>query len=111
MVKIDQKVHSGVATGVARGQSATPDSEKIAKNWEKEGKNLEKLGGKSGKSGKRKKNREVSFTLPLLTERLATLLKVHSPIVNEICFIWKPGLEETVRSLKLKVNYGPIVRG
>ena len=38
---------SGVATGVARGQSATPDSEKFAKNREKEG----KIGKKSGKSG------------------------------------------------------------
>ena len=37
---------SGVATGGARGgQSATPDSEKIAKNREKEEKNQEKSGG------------------------------------------------------------------
>ena len=34
---------SGVATGGHGGQSATPDSEKIAKNWEK---NQEKLGKK-----------------------------------------------------------------
>ena len=33
---------SGVATRGQGGQSATPDSEKFAKNWEKEGKNLEK---------------------------------------------------------------------
>ena len=44
------------------GQSATPDSEKFAKNREKEGKNQEK-------SGKKRKNREGSFTLPLLTDR------------------------------------------
>ena len=42
---------SGVATGVARGQSATPGSEKNAKNREKSGKIQEK-------SGKRRKNRE-----------------------------------------------------
>ena len=43
---------SGVATGVAKGgQSATPDSEKIAKNQEKLGKIQEK-------SGKKRKNRE-----------------------------------------------------
>ena len=39
---------SGVATGVARGQSATPDSKKKnAKNQEKRG----KIGKKSQKSG------------------------------------------------------------
>ena len=45
---------SGVATGVARGQIATPDSEKIAKNQEKLGKNPEKrgkIGKKRQKSG------------------------------------------------------------
>ena len=51
------------------GQSATPDSKKIAKNWEKEGKNQEKLGKKEEKSGRKGKNREGSFTLPLLTDR------------------------------------------
>ena len=44
-------LYSGVATGGSRGQSATPDSEKFAKNLEKEGK-------KSGKIGKERKNRE-----------------------------------------------------
>ena len=44
------------------GQSATPDSKKIAKKEEKRGKNQEKLGRKG-------KNQEGSFTLPLLTER------------------------------------------
>ena len=38
---------SGVATGVARGQSATPDS-----------KNLPKIGKKYGKIGKKRKNQE-----------------------------------------------------
>ena len=37
--------------GRGRGQSATPDSEKIAKNREKEGENQEKT-GKGGKIGK-----------------------------------------------------------
>ena len=50
------------------GQSATPDSEKIAKNREKEGKNLEKS-RKKEKSGRKGKKQEGSFTLPLLTDR------------------------------------------
>ena len=62
-----------LATGVARGgQSATPDSEKIAKigkNQEKILKNSGKIGKKEEKSGRKGKNREVSFTLPLLTDR------------------------------------------
>ena len=65
------------------GQSTTPDSDKFAKNREKEGenqeksgkirknrgKNQEKSGKKEEKSGRKGKNREVSFTLPLLTDR------------------------------------------
>ena len=47
------------------GQSATPDSENFAKNREKEG----KIRKKEEKSGRKGKNREGSFTLPLLTER------------------------------------------
>ena len=43
-------LYSGVATGGSRGQSATPDSEKFAKNLER--------GKKSGKIGKERKNRE-----------------------------------------------------
>ena len=39
--------------GGSRGQSATPASEKIAKNWEKSGKRR----GKSGKMGKNWKTR------------------------------------------------------
>ena len=47
------------------GQSATHDSENFAKNREKEG----EIGKKGEKSGRKGKNREGSFTLPLLTER------------------------------------------
>ena len=50
------------------GPSATPDSEKFAKNREKEG-NHEKSGKKEEESGRKGKNREDSFTLPLLTDR------------------------------------------
>ena len=46
---------SGVATGGQGGQSAPPDSEKNAKNR-----------GKEGKIGEKGKNRDGSFTLPLL---------------------------------------------
>ena len=57
---------SGLATRGGKGrQSATPDSEKIAKNQEKEG----KIRKKEGKSGRKGKIRESSFTLPLLTDR------------------------------------------
>ena len=62
------KLRCGVATGVSRGQNATPDSENFAKNREKEGENQEKS-GKKDKLGRKGKNREVSFTLPLLTDR------------------------------------------
>ena len=58
---------SGVATGVAKGgQSATPDSKNLPKIRKKIG---EKSGKKEAKSGKKGQNREVSFTLPLLTDR------------------------------------------
>ena len=63
-----RKVCSGVASIGAGGQSATPDSEKFAKNREKSGKkrkigkNQEKLGEKEEKSGRKGKNREDSFT-------------------------------------------------
>ena len=53
-------VCSGVATGGARGQSATPDSEKIAKNREKRGKSG-KIGEKAEKSGREGKNWEGFF--------------------------------------------------
>ena len=60
---------SGVATGVARGQSATPDSEKFAKNRVKEGKNQEKSGEKEksrkrGKIGKKRQKSESFFHFP-----------------------------------------------
>ena len=55
--------------GGKKGQRATLDSEKFAKNREKEGKNQEKSGKKEEKSGRKGKNREGSFTLPLLTDR------------------------------------------
>ena len=44
------------------GQSATPDSEKIAKKREKSGKKRKNWEEKN-------KNREGSFTLPLLTDK------------------------------------------
>ena len=51
----------------AGGQSATPDSEKNANNWR--GKKPGKIGEKEEKSGRKGKNREGSFTLPILTDR------------------------------------------
>ena len=44
-------LYSGVATGGSRGQSATPDSEKFAKNLEKSGKRG-RVGKKRQKSGR-----------------------------------------------------------
>ena len=57
---------SGIATGVARRGRVPPLT---VKKLPKIGKNQEKIGEKSGKSGRKGKNREVSFTLPLLTAR------------------------------------------
>ena len=69
MKRCRASINSGVATGGQGGQSATPDSEKFAKNQEKEGKNQEKS-EKRGRIGKkRQQSRECSFTLPLLTDR------------------------------------------
>ena len=63
----------GVTTGGARGQSATPDSEKFAKNREK----ARKFGKKEEKSGRKGKNLEDSFTLPLLTNRTGYATGCH----------------------------------
>ena len=45
------------------------NQEKIGKKEEKSGKIRKKSGKKEEKSGRKGKNREDSFTLPLLTER------------------------------------------
>ena len=66
--KHKQGFTSGVATGVARGAECHPWQQKFAKNREKSkkiGKNREK----EEKSGRKGKNREASFTLPLLTDK------------------------------------------
>ena len=62
-------VPSGVATGGARGSRVQP---LIAKNLPKIGKKrgkIRKNQKKEEKSGRKGKNREGSFTLPLLTDR------------------------------------------
>ena len=67
-----------------KGQSATPDNEKIAKNREnsgKIGKKSGKIGEKEEKSGRKGKNREVSFPLPLLTDR-ASYATVPYPLLS-----------------------------
>ena len=51
--------------GCKGGQSATPDREKFAKNQEKSG----KIGKKRKNREEKAKNWEGSFTLPLLTDR------------------------------------------
>ena len=53
------------------GKGDTPDSEKFAKNRGKSGK-------KEEKSGRKSKNREVSFTLPLLTDRAGYATAIRS---------------------------------
>ena len=62
-------LYSGVATGGSTGQSATPDSEKFAKNLEKKREKIRKNREREEESGRKGKNREGSFTLPLLTDR------------------------------------------
>ena len=47
--------YSGRPTGGSRGQSALPDIEKFAKNWEKIGKKREKRGKKKKIGKKRQK--------------------------------------------------------
>ena len=66
---------SEVATEESRGNRVPLDSEKFARNGEKEGENQEN--GKEGKIGKKRKNREGSFTLPLLTDRAGYVATVH----------------------------------
>ena len=75
-------LYSGVATGGQGGQSATPDSEKFAKNLEKEGNNQEK-------SGKKRKNREEKVKIgkvlslcPSWQTGLATLLCIKQWLSN-----------------------------
>ena len=50
------------------------DSEKFAKNWEKEGENQEKAG----------KNQEGSFTLPLLTDRAGYATGIDKAFVMKL---------------------------
>ena len=90
----DQLSSSGVDTGVARGQSATPDREKIAKNQEKEGRNQEKLGKnqenqeKRGKIWKKQQKSGSFFTLPLLTERAGYASAFKCLIVQTLLRWW-----------------------
>ena len=58
---------SGVATGGGKGGRRVPPL--TAKNWPKIGKKRGEIGKKEEKSGRKGKNREVSFSLPLLTDR------------------------------------------
>ena len=58
---------SGVATLGARSTECHLDSEKLAKNQEKEGK-IRKNRGKKRKNREERQNREGSFSLPLLTD-------------------------------------------
>ena len=55
--------------GGSRGQSATPNSEIFAKKSGKRREKSGKIGGKKEESGRKGKNQEGSFTLPLLTDR------------------------------------------
>ena len=51
------------------------DSEKFAKNREKEGENQEKS-GKEGKNYEKEEKSEGSFTLPLLTDRTIACMRL-----------------------------------
>ena len=65
--------------GARGGAECHPDREKVAKNQDKSGKNWEKRKQNREKSGRKGKNRDDSFTLPLLTERAgyATVYNVN----------------------------------
>ena len=68
-------LYSGVASTGASGVQCPLDSKKIVKKREKLGEigkkrgEIRKKSGKEEKSGRKGKNREGSFTLPLLTDR------------------------------------------
>ena len=73
-------MHSGVATGVARGSRVPPLT---AKNLPKIGENRKKIRKhekKKDKSGRKGKNQEVSFTLPLLADRAGYATAPPNPI-------------------------------
>ena len=85
---------SGVATGVARGAECHPWQRKICqklgKNQEKSGKNQEKSGKKEEKirknrekeekSGRNGNKQEISFTLPLLTDKAGYATATKYPL-------------------------------
>ena len=80
---------SGVASIGARGQSAPLDSEKfskLGKKRKKSGKREEKSGKnreKEEKSGRKGQNREGSFNLPLLTNRVCYAILIKIPDRNK----------------------------
>ena len=86
---------SGVTTGGQGGQSAPLTAKhlrKIGKRGEKIRKKREKEGEKSGKKSK---NREGSFTLPLLTDRTGYADESDRIKIAEICFpSWMNMLEK-----------------
>ena len=61
-------MYSGVATGVARGQSTTPDSKIFAKNREKEEKITKNREKRKNQEEKAKIGKFLSL-LPLLTDK------------------------------------------
>ena len=75
-----------------KGGRVPPLMEKNAKNWEKEGKKsgkVRKNREKRGKSGRKGKNREVSFTLPLLTDRAGYATDPRVPVGGLQKVIWQ----------------------
>ena len=83
---------SGVATGVARGADCHPWQRKIC---QKSG----KIGEKEEKSGRKGKNREGSFTLPLLTDRSGYATAFHAPCREPYDLAWFHIFDVTPQSI------------
>ena len=97
--------------GGKRGQSVTPVSENLPRIWKKRekirknrGKKSGKIGKKEEKSGRKGKNWEVSFTLPLLTDRAGYATDCTA---RYFLFLWlgKPSLVACNASLRLRISH------
>ena len=84
-------IGNSVTTGGSRGAEYHPWQLKICQKSGKRGKNYEKSGKKEDKLGRKDKNREGSFTLPLLTDRAGyatAYWKLESPAGNFYLPFW-----------------------
>ena len=103
-------VYSGIATGVARGAVCHTWQQKICQKSRKRREKSWKIGKKSGKIGEKKekserndKNREISFTLPLLTDRAG-----YAPGCLLYCLQLTPSPFSNTKGTILYLNFIPL---